>query len=160
MPRRYKSIAPRIMETNKQTQSAGDNSTQMQAVVINNTYVQGITPEQAHEIMRNIFEGERKRWTEEASRIVEERVGNLENKIMPKFMAYDQTLEFFSDPAFQIALGKAQVSAAASNRESDYELLSDLLLHRVEHRNDLKIVPGHCCPIKISKSSLKILKLS
>lgn len=130
------------METNKQTQSAGDNSTQMQAVVINNTYVQGITPEQAHEIMRNIFEGERKRWTEEASRIVEERVGNLENKIMPKFMAYDQTLEFFSDPAFQIALGKAQVSAAASNRESDYELLSDLLLHRVEHRNDLKIVPG------------------
>lgn len=122
------------MELNKQSQNAGDNSTQMQATTINNYYstVSGIDETRARDICKEEYAIARQNWSSEAAAIADERVNKLENKLMPKMVAYDNTLRFFADPDFQFTLRRAQMSAAASERESDYELLSELLLHRVK----------------------------
>lgn len=122
------------MEITKQTQSAGDNSTQMQAGVINNNYtiVNGIDEARARDIWKEEYALACKEWTSEAERIAHERVAQLENKVMPKMLSYDASLRFLSDPSFLFLLRKAQITAASSEREADYDMLSDLLLHRLE----------------------------
>jgi hypothetical protein len=122
------------MEISKQSQNAGDNSTQMQAGTINNYYttVTGIDEARARMICQEEYAIARQNWTSEATAIADNRVHQLEDKLMPKMIAYDNTLKIFADPDFQFTLRQAQISAASSERESDYEMLSELLLHRVE----------------------------
>ena len=122
------------MEISKQSQNAGDNSTQMQAGTINNYYttVTGIDEARARMICQEEYAIVRQNWTNEATAIADNRVHQLEDKLMPKMIAYDNTLKIFADPDFQFTLRQAQISAASSERESDYEMLSELLLHRAE----------------------------
>lgn len=122
------------MEISKQSQNAGDNSTQMQAGTINNYYttVTGIDEARARMICQEEYAIARQNWTSEATVIADDRVHQLEDKLMPKLIAYDNTLKIFTDPDFQFTLRQAQISAASSERESDYEMLSELLLHRAE----------------------------
>lgn len=128
-----------MMDINKQSQSAGDNSTQIQADTINNTYnvtVTGIDEAAARRICQQEYAIAKQNWTEEALKIVDDRARQLEDKLMPKMIKYDNTLRIFADPSFQLTLRQAQISAAGSERPSDYEILSELLLHRAEHNND------------------------
>lgn len=121
------------MEISKQSQNAGDNSTQIQAGTINNNYyVTGIDENRARAICQEEYAIARQNWTSEAAAIADYRVHQLEDKLMPKMIAYDNTLKSFADPDFQFTLRQAQISAASSERESDYDMLSELLLHRVE----------------------------
>ena len=139
------------MELNKQSQSAGDNSTQMQATTINNYYstIAGIDESRARDICKEEFAIACQNWTQEAVVIADQRVHQLEDKLMPKMLAYDKSLSFFGDPAFQFTLRQAQISAASSDRESDYEMLSKLLLHRIEQGNNLNRRLGVCKAIEI-----------
>lgn len=140
------------MELNKQSQNAGDNSTQMQAAVINNNYytsVTGIDETRARDICKEEFAVACQNWSQEAIVIAEQRVHQLEDRLMPKMLAYDKSLSFFGDPAFQFTLRQAQISAASSDRESDYEMLSKLLLHRIEQGNNLNRRLGVCKAIEI-----------
>lgn len=123
------------MEITKQSQTAGDNSTQMQAGVINNNYtiIQGIDEARARSIWKEEFAITKQEWTQEAQKTVYDRVSKLEEIVIPKMLEYDKTLSFFADPAFQFLLRKAQITAASSERETDYNMLADLLLHRLEH---------------------------
>ncbi len=122
------------MDKNKQSQSAGDNSTQVQAGTIN--YYVGIDEAKARLICQQEYAIARQNWTEEAVKIADDRVHKLEDKLMPKMVKYDSTLSIFADPAFQLTIREAQISAAASERESDYEMLSELMLHRAQHNDD------------------------
>ena len=54
----------------------------------------------------------------------------------------DGALNAFADPSFQLLLTEAHKSAAASNRELDYELLSELLIHRIEKGEKRKVKAG------------------
>lgn len=150
------------MESSKQSQKAGDNSTQVQAGVINN-YYNGINESRARQICKAEYAVAKQNWTQEAIAIADERVRQLEDKLLPKMMAYDNSLKFFADPAFQITLRQAQITAASSDRESDYDILSDLLLHRLEQRNDLQRRLGICKAIevvdKISDEALMTLSV-
>ena len=140
------------MELNNQSQSAGDNSTQMQATVINNNYytsVTGIDEIRARDICKEEFAVACQNWTKEAIIIAEQRVHQLEDRLMPKMVAFDKSLSFFGDPAFQFTLRQAQISAASSDRESDYEMLSKLLLHRIEQGDKLDRRLGVCKAIEI-----------
>jgi hypothetical protein len=47
-------------------------------------------------------------------------------------MIATDALKAFGDPGFQILLRKAQLAAAATERPNDYELLSELLIHRFQ----------------------------
>lgn len=125
------------MDKSRQTQSAGDNSTQMQAGTINyNVTFTGIDEAAARRICQQEYAIARQNWTEEAIKIADDRARQLENKLMPKMIEYDSTLSIFADPAFQLTIREAQISAATSERKSDYEMLSELVLHRAEHNHE------------------------
>lgn len=109
-------------------QKAGNNSTQIQAGVIN--IQNGITEDRAREIYKEEFEKVAE-FTEEAKSIAIQRVKELEERLIPKISRIDKGLEFFSNPDFQFLLIEAQKTAARSERSMDYDLLSELLTHRV-----------------------------
>lgn len=126
------------MDINKQDQVAGDNSAQFQANTINNNFytIAGVSEEKAREICRHEFQFAMQNWIEQASTIAEQRVSKLEDKILSKMQSHDKELKMFSEPAFQILLRKAQISAACTDKEADYDMLSSLLLHRVHQENN------------------------
>ena len=126
------------MTKNSQTQSAGDNSTQIQAGTIQNYYttITGIDESRARSICKEEYAIAMQNWTSEAIAIANDRVQQLEDMVLPKLIQYDNSLKFFADPSFQMTLRKAQISAASSERTADYDLLSELLLHRVEQDAD------------------------
>ena len=120
------------MEISKQSQTAGEGSTQIQAQYLVN--INGIDEKRAREIYREEYAISRQNWTEEANEIADNRVRQFEDRLMPKMLQYDNSLKFFADPAFQYTLRKAQIAAASSERDDDYNLLSELLVNRVEQR--------------------------
>lgn len=137
------------MEISKQSQNAGDNSTQIQAGTINNYYTTGIDESRAREICQEEYAIARQNWTSEAVTIADNRVHQLEEKLIPKMKAYDNSFKFFADPAFQVTLRQAQITAASSERESDFDMLSDLLLHRLEQKDDMQRRLGICKAIEV-----------
>lgn len=124
------------MEIKKNDQTAGDNSTQVQADIVNNYYnttnIVGITEDRARDICREEFEKVRAVWTFEAQESALKRAGALEDKLMPKMLAHDKSLKIFGDPGFQIVLRKALRAAISSGDNSDLEMLSELIVHRAE----------------------------
>lgn len=129
-----------ITTGNKQTQTAGDNSNQLQA----NTMIVslGIDEKRAREIYKEMNETVRKEYSQEALAIASSRVIEFENKLMPKMEAVDGALEAFADPSFQLLLIEAQKTAASSERPIDYDILAELLLHRFNKKTDRIIRTG------------------
>lgn len=120
-------------------QKAGDNSQQIQ---IHNLIVNGIDEKRAREIYAERYDIAKRDFANEALRVVNERVRELENRLMPKIMSIHNGLNAFADPSFQFLLLDAQKAAAASERLADYDLLSELLAHRVEKGEDRVVRTG------------------
>ena len=74
--------------------------------------------------------------------MAKERVKELEDKLIPKMQAIEDGLKAFADPSFQLLLIEAQKSAVATEREVDYDLLSELLIHRIERGDDRYVRTG------------------
>lgn len=121
---------------NNQTQKAGDNSQQVQ--IINPTF-NGITEKRAREIFTEMNEIACKNYTHDAFEIAITRVNMFEELLMKKVQEVNGMLEAFKDPSFQFLLTEAQKRAAASDRKADLEMLTELLAHRVEKKDDRKI---------------------
>ena len=128
------------MMSDNQTQKAGNNSRQIQAqsIIINN----GIEEKRAREIFHEMFDIARKDLTQEANEIAQNRVERFERDLMPKIEKVEGAINSFGDPAFQFALVNAHKAAAASNREADLELLSELLLHRIKRKDNKNSCAG------------------
>ena len=105
----------------KSEQTAGDNSTQVQAGTVNNYYnttnIVGIDETRARDICKEEYAIAKANWTHEAQGIAQERVMALENKIMPKMKQHDKTLRIFGDPAFQFYKKSANVSSVKWRRK-------------------------------------------
>ncbi|KDN30099.1 hypothetical protein VFDL14_05030 [Vibrio fortis] len=112
----------------KQNQKGGDGSTNIQADKI--ILQTGIDEKRAREVFQEMNLQLRKDYTREALEIAESRVAEFENSLMPKMESVEGALQAFSDPSFQILLVEAQKTAASTERPADYELLSELLVHR------------------------------
>lgn len=125
-----------MLEKSKQIQQAGDNSLQIQGNTIN--LIQGITEERAREICNEVFALRGNEYTQEAVRIAQERVDRFKLDLVPKMAMLEGALNIFSDPSFQLLLAKAQRVAAASGREADYHLLTELLRCRVQKGQNRK----------------------
>lgn len=117
----------------EQQQKAGDYSNQ---IMVSGDLNIGITEEQARNICRAECAIALQNWAFQAGAFAEARIQKLEDKVLPKMLSYDNKLSIFGDPGFQILLRRAQIAAASSEREKDYEMLSDLLLHRVEQNKN------------------------
>lgn len=116
-------------------QKSGANSQLVQAQTINNYY--GITEERAREIIQEEA-GKIDSYTQEALSTARERIGKLEDSFMEASSRIDGALESFADPAFQILLRDAAERAAATEREEDYDLLSQLLICHIQKGKERK----------------------
>jgi hypothetical protein len=126
--------------TNKQIQEAGDNSHQLQA---NNMVVNvGIDEKRAREIYQEMNLQLRNDYSKEALIVAKSRVLEFENKLLPKMEAIEGALEAFADPSFQLLLVEAQKTAAASERPADYDILSELLVHRFQKGSNRTVRAG------------------
>lgn len=115
---------------NSQNQKGGDSSTNIQAqqMVVH----VGIDEKRAREIYQEMNLQLRNDYSQEALNIANYRVAEFENKLMPKMTQVEGALEAFADPSFQLLLVEAQKSAASTERPADYDLLSELLIHRFQ----------------------------
>lgn len=112
----------------KQSQKGGDGSNNFQS---ENMVVQvGIDEKRAREIYKEMILQVKEEFTAEAYEIAKKRVMEFENKLMPKMQGVEGALQAFSDPSFQLLLVEAQKTAASTERTADYDLLSELLVHR------------------------------
>lgn len=144
------------MDINNQKQTAGNGSTQIQGENISINV--GIDEMRAREICKETYNLMKTALTQEATEEASKRVKCLEDKLIPKLIEYDKTLHFFKNPEFQFALRHAQISAASSTLQEDYEVLSELLLHQVKHNDDrgIKLTVNKAIDAvdKISESAL------
>lgn len=121
-------------------QKAGEGSTQIQAQNI--TIIQGIDEKRAREIYDEKYGIAKRDLTEEAIKLANERVKILEESLIPKIEAIDNGLKAFADPGFQLLLIQAQKTAASTERPKDYDLLAELLVHRIKKGEDRNIRTG------------------
>lgn len=128
--------------SDKQVQKAGNNAQQLQAEIINITNVSGIDEKRAREIFNEMYDIARKDFTQDAYQCANDRVAKFEEAFMPKMLKVEGALQKFSDPSFQFLITEAHKTAAATEREADYDLLSELLLHRVKKDKDRKVRVG------------------
>lgn len=122
------------------TQKGGDGSQQLYATAM--TVHVGINEKRAREIYKEMNLQLRRDYTSEALEIANRRVTEFENRLMPKMESVDGALEAFADPSFQLLLVQAQKKAASSERAVDYDLLSELLIHRFKRGEDRKVRAG------------------
>jgi len=113
-----------------QSQKGGDSSTNIQAqqMVVH----VGIDEKRAREIYQEMNLQLRSDYSQEALKVANHRVAEFESKLMPKITQVEGALEAFTDPSFQLLLVEAQKSAASTERPADYDLLSELLIHRFQ----------------------------
>lgn len=114
----------------KQTQKAGDNAQQLQA---NNMIINlGIDERRAREIYQEMNLQSKQEFTKEALEIASKRVTEFENILLPKMETIEGAFDFFADPGFQLLLAEAQKAAASTEKEMDYEMLTELLINRTK----------------------------
>lgn len=118
------------MSGDRQSQKAGDNSQLMQAGTIN-IYNNGIDEKRAREICAETYAVARRDFTADAYACANERVQKFEDSLLPKIQQIEGALSVFADPSFQFLLTSAQRTAAATEREADYDMLSELLVCRI-----------------------------
>ena len=123
-----------------QSQRAGLGSTQYQAegsIVV----IEGITEARAREIAHSVARDAVLEYARESQELVQHRIDRLDDKLFAVMLEKEQ-LGSFSDPAFLRAYRQAQVGAAASERETDYDILSALLAHRADNPRQRPVTSG------------------
>lgn len=120
--------------TDKQIQKSGEGSTNVQANSM--TVNIGIDEKRAREIYSEMNLQVRQQYSQEAVQVAKKRVDEFEAILIPKMEKLDGALEAFGDPSFQLLLLEAQKTAAATERPADYDLLSELLIHRFQKGSD------------------------
>lgn len=115
---------------NSLSQEGGDSSTNIQAreMVVHI----GVDEKRAREIYQEMNLLARHDFSKEAQKIANARVKKFENSLISKIEQVDGALEAFADPSFQLLLVEAQKTAASTERPKDYDLLSELLIHRFQ----------------------------
>lgn len=136
----YQAAGDQTITDNKKIQKGGDGSQQMQAK--NMVVHVGIDEKRAREIYQEMNLQLRKDYSQEALKVANLRVAEFENRLMLKMEDVDGALEAFADPSFQLLLVEAQKAAASSERPADYDLLSELLIHRFQKGEDRSIRAG------------------
>lgn len=128
------------MSDKGQEQKAGPHSRQYQIggdLVI----VEGVTEERAHEISRQNFREMFAQYSQESFEVAAPRVEKLDLKFIQQLAEAD-LLGVLGDPAFQVTLRKAQLGAASTEREADYDILASLLSDRATRSDSRPIRAG------------------
>lgn len=128
------------MEINKQIQEAGNNSQQIQAQIV--TINNGVSEASLRNIFSDVTKVAIQQYTEEALNTAYYRINQLENTLIAKVTKLEKELDCFADPKFQLLLRKAQISATMTDKEENYDLLSELLICHIEKSNNKILSTG------------------
>lgn len=128
----------------KLVQNTGANSQPIQA----QTVIVGIDEKRAREIVDEKLSIALDTFSIEANTIAKKRNEKF-NISLIKRMVQENALSAFSDPSFLILLVEAQRRAASAEREHDYDLLSELMVHRFQKGSDRIIRAGISRAIEI-----------
>jgi len=109
-------------------QIAGKGANQGQTVIT--TVHHGISEQRGREIVTELCATAINEWAIEAHATIKLRVNELEKKLMNRISQVETTLEIFKDPGFQLFLQDAQRSAATAERDSDLDVIADMLFRR------------------------------
>lgn len=126
------------MVSDKQIQKAGDGSNQFQAENVNLTIINGIDEKRAREVYSEMSARAIQDCTEEATAKAMDRIERFERIVIPRIEQIENDFKSFSEPSFQFLLKSAQKTAACTEREADYQMLSELLVRRIERGEDRK----------------------
>lgn len=118
---------------NEMQQEAGDNSKQMQLKNCPINIVNGIDEKRAREICDEKITALRQELTLEAYHKAIERVQNFDNYLISRMQKIEDSFQAFAEPAFHFLLQEAQKTAAQTDNPANYELLSELLLKRINN---------------------------
>ncbi len=138
------------MDLSNQTQKAGDNAQQVQ--IGNNCNVNltlGISEERVRAVFSEMIVQALEKYTEVAHATAYERIQKLEEYFIPILKRHEENLSFIADPGFQKVLRDAQIEAATTDRDQDYNLLAELLARHIEKGDDRKTKTGIRKAIKI-----------
>lgn len=124
------------MLSDKQTQRAGDNSQLMQASTIN--IYNGIDENKVREICAETYAVALKDYAKEAYACANKRIEQFEDLLLKKIQKVEGALNAFADPSFQLLLTSAQKAAVATERDSDYDMLTELLVCRITKGKERK----------------------
>ena len=72
----------------------------------------------------------------------QERTYKFRQKLIPRLGLEENGFENFADPSFLLLLTEAQKAAASTERDADYDLLSELLVNRVKMGEDRSLHMG------------------
>ncbi len=111
---------------NRQSQSAGDHSTQVQAA---GDVIVGVTEARAREIAQSTAREVVAEYADEGVKLIQDRITKLDDRVIASLIR-EGRLEVFADPGFQRSYKKAQDGAAVSEKDSDYDILAGLLADR------------------------------
>ena len=104
-------------------------------VFINN----GITEERCRTIFDEKLPVALKDYCAESVVVTHGRVYKFRSKLVPRLGQEENGFECFADPNFQLLLIEAQKAAASSDREADYDVLSEMLATRAKMGSDRKL---------------------
>ena len=120
----------------KQIQKAGDGSQQLQA---ENVYIiNGISEQRVREICSEVAVAAISNNSQEATGVAMQRIERFVDLLLPRIQRIEKDFESFADPAFQVLLQKAQLTAICTERDCDYSILSELLVHRINNKSNTK----------------------
>ena len=131
-----------------QTQEAKDNANQLQAQTMYVT-ISGADEKRVREIFNEMYDIAKRDLSEIAIKTANERVAKFEEAFVPKITKIDGAINSLADPSFQLLLTEAHKTAAATEREFDYELLSELLVQRIKKGANRKARLGISEAVKV-----------
>ena len=123
-----------MFESNKQIQTSGGNSQQIQigTQIIN----YGISEERAREIYKELTKKACKEYSIIAYNKIDERLKTFQEYVLQKINQLEDKFSMFADPSFQFLLYKAQLTAACTDNNIDYSFLAELLVYYIQRNNN------------------------
>lgn len=121
-----------------QSQKGGEGSQQIQVA---GNLVLGVDETRAKEIAISTARQVISEYTDEAIALVQGRIDDLDSRVIETLERKNQ-LDAFADPGFQRTYKKAQHSAAASERATDYDLLAAMLSDRAANPTNRQAIAG------------------
>lgn len=115
-------------------QKAGKNSNLINAETINI----GLTEERVREIIKTEKKAILKELELVSKKEADERLDRYTDILLPKLVKAE-VLDSFNNPAIQMLYKKSERTAVCTTETKDYEMLSELLIHRVENNGDITI---------------------
>ncbi|MCM1197206.1 MAG: hypothetical protein NC310_09100 [Roseburia sp.] len=122
----------------KLKQKGGANSQQIQA----ETAIIGIDEQRARQIYYELFDRQVKDLAYEASVIAAQRIGVFEGKIINRLEKIESAFENFRDPEFLSCIQSAENTAMQTDDAYVYDVLAELLAHKIQRKNEKKIGTG------------------